>query len=121
LSGYLALAEKLYSEGQKYSGGWNFGPLDSDTKTVEQIVTQMCNIWGNGGNWTKNNSEHPHEANLLRLDCSKARMILGWHPVWNSETTLNKLTLWYKAYFSQNNMLELTRQQIDEYMKELVC
>jgi CDP-glucose 4,6-dehydratase len=121
LSGYLTLAEKLYNEGQSYSGGWNFGPLDSDTKTVEQIVAQMCNIWGNGAVWTKDSSEHPHEANLLRLDCSKARMILGWRPVWNSETTLNKLTLWYKAYFSQKNMLELTRQQIEEYTKELVC
>lgn len=117
LSGYLTLAEGLYVEGQKYSGGWNFGPLDSDTMRVDQIVEQMCQVWGGNTKWTKDNQDHPHEANLLRLDCSKARALLGWNPRWNSETTLNKLTVWYKAYFEKQNMLELTKQQIIEYME----
>lgn len=121
LSGYLLLAEKLYTEGQHYSGGWNFGPLDNDTKTVEQIVRQMCSIWGNGASWVKDSNDHPHEANLLRLDCSKARMLLGWNPVWNSEVTLNKLIAWYKKYFENKNMLEITQQQIKEYMKDVEC
>ena len=121
LSGYLTLAEKLYTTGHEYSGGWNFGPLDNDTKTVEQIVEQMCVIWGDSANWVKDTNEHPHEANLLRLDCSKARMILGWNPIWNSEITLNKLTVWYKAYFEQQDMLKLSQQQIKEYMKDLLC
>jgi len=117
LSGYLTLAEKLYTDGQIYSGGWNFGPLDSDTKTVEQIVEQMCRVWGSGAKWIKDAQKHPHEANLLRLDCSKSRALLGWHPVWDSETTLNKLTIWYKSYFKNQDMLKITRQQIMEYMQ----
>ncbi len=121
LSGYLTLAEKMYLDGQKFSGGWNFGPLDTDTKTVEEIVTEMCQIWGSGASWTKDSIEHPHEANLLRLDCSKARMLLNWQPVWNSAITLEKLTLWYKAYFENKNMLEITKEQIIEYMKDQKC
>lgn len=118
LSGYLTLAEKLYTDGHKFSGGWNFGPLDSDTKTVEQIVAQMCDIWGDGAKWVKDNQQHPHEANLLRLDCSKARIILNWNPIWNSEITLYKLTSWYKAYFNHADMLKLSNLQIQEYMKD---
>lgn len=121
LSGYLQLAQKLYAEGHKYSGGWNFGPLDSDTKTVEQIVEQMCSIWGNNARWVKDNDDHPHEANLLRLDCSKARLLLGWQPVWDSHVTLNKLTIWYKKYFENKNMLEISQQQIKEYMEDMGC
>lgn len=123
LSGYLTLSERLYTEGTKYSGGWNFGPLDNDNKTVEQIVSKMCSIWGNNAFWAKDvNEQHPHEANLLRLDCSKSRILLGWHPIWDSETALEKLTLWYKAYFAQQqDMLNLSRQQIDEYMRRLSC
>lgn len=121
LSGYLLLAEKLYTDKQHYVGGWNFGPLDSDTKTVAQIVTQMCGIWGDAASWSRDGSDNPHEANLLRLDCSKARMVLGWQPVWNSSITLDKLTLWYKAYFAGQNMLELSQHQINQYMKDTQC
>ena len=70
-------------------------------------------------NWSRDGNDNPHEANLLRLDCSKARMVLGWQPVWNSSITLDKLTLWYKAYFAGQNMLELSQQQINQYMKDL--
>lgn len=121
LSGYLTLAEKLYVDGQKYSGGWNFGPLESDTKTVGEIVAQMCQTWGDNATWTHDQQEHPHEANLLRLDCSKARMLLNWQPVWNSQITLTKLTLWYKAYFAKQDMLALSKQQINDYMKDTQC
>jgi len=120
LSGYLMLAEKLYTNQHQYVGGWNFGPLDTDTKTVKQIVEQMCSLWGNNASWVRDGNDNPHEANLLRLDCSKARMVLGWIPVWNSEITLEQLTIWYKAYFEKQNMLELSRTQINQYMKDLV-
>ena len=121
LSGYMTLAEKLYMEGSSFSGGWNFGPLDTDVKTVEQVVTQMCELWGDGASWVKDHDiTHPHEANLLRLDCSKARTILDWQPLWNSDTTLSKLITWYKAHAQKQSMeqvLDLTQQQITEYMK----
>ncbi|MEN9945696.1 MAG: CDP-glucose 4,6-dehydratase [Pseudomonadota bacterium] len=122
LSGYLVLAEKLYQQGLSYSGAWNFGPLDNDSKTVEEVVKQMCQIWGDGANWSRDTElNHPHEAKLLRLDCSKARSLLGWKPIWNSSKSLEQLTTWYKAYFKQQNMLELTRTQINQYMKDSQC
>ena len=120
LSGYMLLAQKLYTDGNQYSGGWNFGPLDSDVKSVEEIVNQMCDEWGNMS-WHKDIKDHPHEANYLRLDCSKARMSLSWNPVWRLETTINKLMFWYKAYFAKEDILDITKIQINEYMKDIKC
>ncbi len=117
LSGYLLLAEKLYSSGNMYSGAWNFGPLEPDSQTVAKIVSIMSGLWGPQAQWKLDQQEHPHEAGILRLDCAKATSILGWQPVWNSQITLEQLTLWYKAYFSKQDMLEITRQQIMKYAK----
>ena len=117
LSGYLVLAEKLYTNGNDYAGGWNFGPIDSDAKTVEWITHKVSILWENNPSWSVEQNQ-PHEANSLRLDCSKARELLKWSPVWDLDTALIKLTQWYKAYFMGNsNILEITQQQIMDYMK----
>lgn len=73
LSGYLTLAEKLYTEGPVHAEGWNFGPYDTDAKPVEWIVERMTQEWGAGASWTLDGQDHPHEATYLKLDCSKAR------------------------------------------------
>lgn len=118
LSGYLTLAEKLYKDGYKLRGGWNFGPHDNEIKTVRDVLTSMTKIWGNNVSWEQDKNINYHEAGLLRLDCSKARMKLDWQPKWSIDTTLEKLTKWYKAYFAKNqDMLELSKNQINDYMK----
>lgn len=118
LSGYLTLAEKLYLDGYKYSGGWNFGPNDNEIKTVREVLTSMANLWSNDVVWEQDKNMNYHEAELLRLDCSKARMQLNWQPRWGIDTTLAQLTKWYKAYFAKNqDMLELSKDQINDYMK----
>ncbi len=121
LSGYLHLAQKLYLSGIKYSGAWNFAPLEQDNKTVAQIVEQMCVNWGPSACWKIDSLTHPHEASLLRLDCTKAITQLGWKPGWNSDKTLRQLTLWYQAYFAAADMLSFTKAQIIEYLRDLKC
>jgi CDP-glucose 4,6-dehydratase len=116
LFGYLTLAEKLYTDGHKYSGGWNFGPQEIKNKTVAQIVTQMCNLWGEGASWQQDTQLHPHEATYLRLDCAKAQMLLNWTPRWSIDTTINKLNDWYKGFFAKQDMLKFTQMQINDYM-----
>jgi CDP-glucose 4,6-dehydratase len=70
LSGYLSLAEKLFSQGSKYAEGWNFGPDEDDAQNVEWITKTICKLWGDGASYSIDTNPHPHEANYLKLDCS---------------------------------------------------
>jgi CDP-glucose 4,6-dehydratase len=116
LSGYLLLAEKLYEDGPAYAGAWNFGPLEDDVKEVGWIVEHFVKSWGKDAKWEVNSAEHPHEAGMLKLDCSKARMLLNWRPRLNIEEALAWSVKWYKAYVNQPNSLRrVTEQQIEEY------
>jgi CDP-glucose 4,6-dehydratase len=115
LSGYLAVAEKLYTEGAEYSEAWNFGPKDEDAQPVQKIVETLSSNWGEA-NWFFSEGEHPHEAHYLKLDCSKAKMRLNWQPVWDLDTTLNKITKWHKKWLDKANMREHTLTEIKEYM-----
>jgi CDP-glucose 4,6-dehydratase len=115
LSGYLAVAEKLYTEGAEYSEAWNFGPKDEDAQPVQKIVETLSSNWGKA-NWFLSEGEHPHEAHYLKLDCSKAKMRLNWQPVWDLDTTLSKITKWHKEWLAKANMREHTLTEIKEYM-----
>ena len=116
LSGYLALAEKLSSEaGQQYAEGWNFGPRDEDAKPVQWIVEKLVSTWGNGASWQPVGGLHPHEANYLKLDISKAKARLDWVPQWPLGTALEHILDWHKAYLLGVNMRNLTLQQINTY------
>jgi CDP-glucose 4,6-dehydratase len=113
LSGYLSLAEKLFSdEGQKFTGGWNLGPNDSDSKSVGWIVNKMCSLWGGDASFEIDKNPQPHEANYLKLDISKALNELNWFPKWTLEYSLEKVVEWYKS----EKILEICRKQISEYM-----
>lgn len=115
LSGYLLVAEKLYTEGAEYSEAWNFGPKDEDAQPVQKIVEKLSSNWGEAS-WFLSEGEHPHEAHYLKLDCSKAKMRLNWQPVWDLDTTLSKITKWHKAWLVKVNMREHTLTEIKEYM-----
>jgi CDP-glucose 4,6-dehydratase len=119
LSGYLMLAQALYEEGEKYSSGWNFGPNDEDAKPVQWIVEQMTSTWGGGATWTQDTGDHPHEANYLKLDISKAKSQLGWKPIWNLDQALKKIVDWHKIWLSAADMRSLCEQQIAEYQSDI--
>jgi CDP-glucose 4,6-dehydratase len=116
LSGYLILAQALYEQGSSFASGWNFGPRDEDNCAVQEVVDLLISGWGDSARWEKEGSEQPHEANLLKLDCSKARTQLGWTPKWDLETATQKIVQWQKAYQAKENMQELTLAQINHYM-----
>ncbi|MGN6805705.1 MAG: CDP-glucose 4,6-dehydratase [Trinickia sp.] len=115
LSGYLLLAEKLYSEQSRYAEAWNFGPNDADARPVQAIVERLTSQWGDGASWALDGDEHPHEATFLKLDCSKARNRLGWQPRWNLERALDEIVAWYKAAARQEDMRAVTLEQIDQF------
>jgi CDP-glucose 4,6-dehydratase len=119
LSGYLMLAERLYSEGQIFAEGWNFGPNDEDARPVQWIVEHMVQIWGNDTSWQLDGSEHPHEANYLKLDISKAKAKLGWQPRWDLAKALDQITDWHRHWLAKGCVYSKCLQQIDDYQRTL--
>jgi CDP-glucose 4,6-dehydratase len=118
LSGYLLLAQKLYEEGQVFAEGWNFGPRDEDARPVQWIVEHLCQNWGNGASWQLQPGEHPHEANYLKLDISKAKQRLQWAPRWSLERALEQIIHWQIAWLDGQNMHAFCLQQIQQYEKQ---
>lgn len=116
LSGYLLLAERLYKEGMEFAEAWNFGPREEDTQPVQWLVETLSDRWGVGADWSLNDGEHPHEAHYLKLDCSKAKMRLGWQSVWDLEETLSRIVAWHKNWLAYGAVKQHTLEEIKEYM-----
>lgn len=116
LSGYLTLARRLYEDGPEFGEGWNFGPLDTDAKPVEWIVQWICQRWGENSRYEIDNGDHPHEAHYLKLDCSKARVRIGWQPRWNLDKALESIIEWTHYYRSGDDLQTVCMKQIDAYV-----
>ena len=119
LSGYLKLAEQLEKNGDQYAEAWNFGPAEIDARPVQWIIEKMVKLWGENANWINDKSEHLHEANYLKLDCSKAHMKLNWYPRWDLSETLLRIVEWHKLKDAHNNYRKLCLTQINDYMKDM--
>lgn len=119
LAGYLALAERLFTDGTDFAEGWNFGPADSDARPVGYLVSELARLWGDAATWQVIEPEKVHhEANLLRLDSSKARAQLGWSPRWSLDETLANTVEWYKGFYHGQDVRALTLRQIQSFMQQ---
>lgn len=115
LSGYLVLAERLHEGKVELAEAWNFGPNDEDARNVEYIVNKLATLC-NGG-WELDRGANPHEANYLKLDCSKAKAQLNWYPRWHLDTALQNIVTWYQIYARDKSALyQETVNQISKYM-----
>jgi len=115
LSGYLVLAEHLWNLGPQFSQSWNFGPNDEEVRPVSWIVDYIINRWGGKAQWELDSAHHPHEDNYLKLDCSKAKSLLGWSPRLHISTALDWIAEWYRGYQENKDMRILTETQIYRY------
>lgn len=116
LSGYLALAEKLYVNGQAFAESWNFGPADEDARPVQWLVEEFVRQWGGGACWHLDENPQPHEAHYLKLDCSKAKSQLGWRPRWDLAETIASIVVWHKVCRQQEDMKSFCFRQIEAYL-----
>jgi CDP-glucose 4,6-dehydratase len=114
LSGYLALAERLCAAGAAYAEAWNFGPDESDARTVQWIVETLC-ARVPGAAWRRDAAPQPHEAHTLRLDSAKARTRLGWRPRWNLPRALQATLDWHRAWRAGADMAAFSLRQIGDY------
>jgi len=118
LSGYLLLGQKLLQGLSDFADAWNFGPdLESNMKTVE-IIDMMANEWSAITAKTLIDNNAPHEAGLLMLDSTKAKVQMNWEPVWGIKNTVNKTVNWYKNYIEKD--IAITLEQIDDYTTDAI-
>jgi CDP-glucose 4,6-dehydratase len=117
LNGYLQLAERLWDQGAKFTGGWNFGPDHDDCKPVHWILETLNQQWKGGIKWIQSSADNPHEATYLNLDCSKSKQLLGWSPKLDLGTALELLVDWYQGYANNVNLRELSMNQLAYYEK----
>ncbi len=117
LSGYLHIGQKLLEEKVEFAEAWNFGPSDEGSITVEEVVQNVKKHWNKIDYEINKDPNQLHEANLLKLDCSKAHILLKWKDVWDSETTFEKTVKWYKTYY-ENDRKILTQNDLESYVAD---
>ncbi len=116
LGGYLMLAEALWREPARFADGWNFGPGEEDVWPVHRLADRLAALWGEGAAWVdETGAGKPHEERTLALDCTKARLTLGWAPRWDTGATLAHTVAWYRAHQAGGDLRRLMQLQIDEH------
>lgn len=116
LSGYMLLAERLYQNPKQYSGGWNFGPEYKAFTNVGEIVKKIVECYGKGEMIDVSEDDCFHEAKLLFLDITKAKLLLGWTPKMNIDQTIEMTVEWYRRY-QETEVYALCVKQIEEFDK----
>ena len=115
LRGYLMLAQSLYEQGSAFAGGWNFGPKPGDAQPVRWIVDRIVSSWSSPAAWEVDGGEHPHEAQMLQLDWSKAAQQLGWRPALDLSDALALTIDWYRDFLGGKGAREKCLDQIAAY------
>jgi len=116
LSGYLQIGQKLLDGEKEFADAWNFGPADEGSITVLEVVQNISKNWDRIKYRIESMGDNLHEANLLKLDCSKAHMKLKWKSVWDSGKTFEATTRWYKEYYENNRII--SGQQLSEFIND---
>ncbi len=121
---YLMLAKEQY-ENRELEGNYNIGPDESDCWTTGEIVQLFCDKWNNANtsntlkkaSWVNKHDGGPHEANFLKLDCSKLKTTFGWKPTWNVETAMEMIVEWSVAYLTGGDVNAVMESQISAFLK----
>lgn len=116
LAGYLFLGQRLLEGKKEFSGAWNFGPNEEGHKIVLNVVKELKTYWENIDFEIVSDEKNPHEAKLLKLDCSKAHAQLGWRPVWDNSTMFRKTVEWYREFYELGRVL--SHNHLAEYIND---
>ena len=115
LYAYLMIAARQYQD-SKYAGWYNVGPDDVDCFQTGALVDLFVSKWGDGIKWVNRYDGGPHEANFLKLDCSKLKGTFGWKPRWNLSDAMDKIVEWSKCWLSGGDVRACMDRQIDEFL-----
>ncbi len=118
VAAYLMIAQAQYKD-KALAGNYNVGPDDSDCLTTGELVTLFCDTWNklteSSIQWIDQYDGGPHEANFLKLDCSRLKKAMGWSPRWNVQTAVEKVVEWSDVYFKQGDLTACMEKQISEF------
>jgi CDP-glucose 4,6-dehydratase len=114
--GYLALAQRLMTDGREFAGGWNLGPGAAGELSVAELMDRLVAAWGTGAGWRLDAAPHPPEAAVLKLDCARAAARLGWRPLLDLDRAISLTTEWYRALAVGADIRALTFGQIDDIL-----
>ena len=116
LFAYLMIAARQIQDGSLASN-YNIGPDDCDNRTTGELVDLFVKAWGDGTSWQRQSDGGPHEANILRLDCSKVKKMFGWRPRWHVEEAIAKTVEWSRTWLSGGDIVSCMNRQIMEYLE----
>lgn len=116
LFAYLMIAQKQYEDGH-FAGWYNVGPDDCDCLTTGELVTLFCDTWGNGLKWIDKYDGGPHEANFLKLDCSKIKQTFGWKASWHIDEAIQRVVDWTEVYLSHGDISKEMEKEILDFME----
>ena len=119
LSGYLQIGQKLLEREKVFAEAWNFGPGDQGNVSVGDVADSLMKYWNKIKFDINQDVGAPHEAGLLKLDCSKAHCKLGWKDVWNAESTFEKTVNWYKNYYDTGILN--TKEDLNSYIEDAIA
>ena len=117
LYAYLMIASMQYNDGM-FAGYYNVGPDEQDCLQTGALVDLFVKHWGEGLKWSECFDGGPHEANFLKLDCSKLKSTFGWKPRWNLEEAICKVVEWSKCWISNGDIVACMDKQIDEFLNQ---
>lgn len=118
LAVYLTIAAKQY-EDRKYAGCYNVGPDDCDCVTTGNLVDLFCKCWGDEAKWeNRAEANAPHEANFLKLDCSKVKAVFGWSPRWHMEECMNMTCRFSKVWLAGGDIPTEMDAEISAFIGE---
>lgn len=115
LAAYLMIAAKQYDD-NSFADWYNVGPDDCDCVTTGELVTLLCDRWGKIA-WRNEFKGGPHEANFLKLDCSKLKRVFGWNPRWHIEQAVEKTLEWTRVYLEKGDIPAVMDRQIKEFFE----
>ena len=116
LYAYLMIAARQYENG-KYAGYYNVGPDDQDCFQTGALVELFIKHWGDDMKWIDRYDGGPHEANFLKLDCSKLKNVFGWKPRWNLDTAVEKVVEWSKCWTGGGDVRACMDREIEEFLE----
>jgi CDP-glucose 4,6-dehydratase len=117
LAAYLMIAMYQYKD-KKYAGFYNVGPDESDCVTTGKLVDTFCKLWGDGIKWVDKYDGGPHEANFLKLDCSKLKTVFGWKPRWDFDMAMEKSVEWSRVYAGGGDVVDCMDKEIKEFFEK---
>ena len=119
LFAYLMIVQRQY-EDKRYAGWYNVGPDECDCVTTGELTDLFCRTWGEGASWLdRSEPGAPHEANFLKLDCSKLKAVFSWRPRWHIDEAVQKTAEWTQVWLAGGDIPAEMERQIAAYGAEL--